>query len=191
MTASAIVREDIKRIVDLVGAGFDRLNGKHLLITGGTGFVGSYLLETVAYLNDHVLTKACHLYAVTRNPRKVASRFPHLIRRPEFTLIEGDARRLELPPVSWDFIIHAAAPSDARVFVQDPLDTLDTIVGGTKTALAAAVEAGTEAFLMVSSGAVYGQQPAERAWLSEDYGGAPDLRHAVGRVSDVLATISI
>jgi dTDP-glucose 4,6-dehydratase len=178
VAVSVIVQEDIKTIVSRVGAGFDRLNGKNLLITGGTGFVGSYLLETVAYLNDHLLSKACHLYAVTRNPQKVSTRFPHLVRRPEFTLIEGDVRKLLLPPVPWNFVIHAAAPSDARIFVQDPLDTLDTIVGGTKAVLAAAAEAGVEAFLMISSGAVYGQQPAECKRLREDYSGAPDLHES-------------
>lgn len=177
MTASTIVREDIKTIANMVGAGFDRLNGKNLLITGGTGFVGSYLLETVAYLNDHVLSKACHLYAVTRNLQKVEARFPHLTRRPEFTLIEGDVRKLLLPPIPWDFVIHAAAPSDAGVFLQDPLGTVDTIIDGTRALLTVAAQAPVSAFLMVSSGAVYGQQPPEREWLREDYGGGPDLRN--------------
>ena len=176
MSGSAIIREDIEAIVERLGDEVERLNGKNFLITGGTGFVGTYLLETMAYLNDHVLSRACHLYAVTRNPQKVAVRLPHLLSRPEFTLIEGDIRRLPLPSLPWDFVIHAAAPSDAKVFLQEPLDTLDTIIEGTRATLVAAAEAKAEAFLMVSSGAVYGQQPAECIWMSEDYAGAPDLR---------------
>lgn len=176
VTTSPIVQEDIRRIVDLVGTRFDRLSGKDLLITGGTGFVGSYLLETLAYLNDQALSKACHLYVVTRNPGKVAARFPHLTGRSEFTLIDCDVRRLRLPSVPWDLIIHAAGPSDARAFLQDPLGTLDTIVDGTRAVLTVAAEAGVKAFLMVSSGAVYGQQPPEHQWLREDYLGAPNLQ---------------
>lgn len=195
MVASAIVREDIKAIVNSVGDGFSQLNGKNLLITGGTGFVGSYLLETVAYLNDHILSKACHPYIVTRSPETVASRLPHLTSRPEFTLIQGDVRRLQLPPVSWNFVIHAAAPSDAAFFLQDPLGTVDTIIDGTRALLAVVAQAKVDTFLLVSSGAVYGQQPPERERIREDYGGGPDLcntRSAYGeakRLSELLCSI--
>ena len=176
MPTSRIVQEDVKRIVELVGDRLSRLNGKNLLITGGTGFVGSYLLETLAYLNDQVLIKPCQVYVTTRDPRKVAARFPDLCGRRDLTLLEGDVRTFRPPPVALDFVIHAAASSDANVFQQDMLGTMDTIVTGTKTALTIAAESGVENFLFVSSGAVYGHQPPEIPRLSEDYLGGPDLR---------------
>lgn len=177
-TASAIVREDLAAIVREVGDEFHRLSGKTLLVTGGTGFIGSYLLETVAYLNDHVLPKACRLYAVTRHPRQTAARFPHLVGRPEFTVIEQDVRSLRLPSISWDFVIHAAAPSDAREYLKDPLRTAQTIVAGTSALLEELAKVQPQSMLFVSTGLVYGEQPAAMPALQEDYRGGPYLATA-------------
>lgn len=178
MPTSKIVQEDVEAIVKLVGERFERLSGKNLLITGGTGFFGSYLLETMAYLNDQVLAKPCQVYAATRDPKRVAIRFPHLRSRSDITLLEGDVRTFRLPPVPLHFVVHAAASSDARIFQRDLVDTMDTIVGGTRAVLTMAAEAGVENFVFVSSGVVYGHQPAEQPWVREDYTGGPDLRHA-------------
>lgn len=172
---SSIIEEDVRTIVELVGTEVRRLAGKSLLITGGTGFVGSYLLETVAYLNDQVLDEPCRLSVMTRDAGRVATRFPHLHGRPDLTVIEADVRTFRPRPASWNFVIHAAAPSDVRVFIRDPVETVDTIVEGTKRVLSVAAEAGVEAFLFVSSGAVYGHQRSDLLWLSEEYAGGPDL----------------
>lgn len=180
MATSPVIQQDVKAIVDLVGEGFDRLSGKTLLITGGTGFIGSYLLETVAYLNDQVLAQPCQAYVTTRDPGKVAARFPHLCGRADLTLLECDVRAFRPVPVPLNFIIHAASPADVGVFMQDPFGNMETIVDGTKAVLTVAAEAGVEAFLFLSSGAVYGHQPADQPWLSEEYTGGPDLRNPRG-----------
>lgn len=175
---SPIVKEDLERIVKELGEDVHRLSGQDLLLTGGTGFVGSYLLGTLMVLNDEVLAKPCRLYAVTRNPDRVRARFPQWARRSDLILLEGDIRTIRIPTVPWAFIIHAAGPADSRLFIADPLGTGDTIVQGTRTILEAAVKAPVEALLFVSSGAVYGTQPPDRLWLSEDDRGGPDLTTA-------------
>jgi len=175
MATSPVIQQDVKAIVDLVGEGFDRLSGKTLLITGGTGFIGSYLLETVAYLNDQVLAQPCQAYVTTRDPGKVAARFPHLCGRADLTLIEGDVRTFKPLSMPLHFVIHAAAASDARVFLQDPLGAMETIADGTRAVLTIAADAEIEGFLFVSSGAVYGHQPADCLWVPETYTGGPDL----------------
>ena len=175
MTAPSVVRDDVKEIVRLAGKEFARLNGKTLLITGGTGFIGSYLIESLAYVNDHVLSNPCQVFVLTRNPAVVSARFPYLATREDFVLVEGDVRTVQPPSVPWHFVIHAAAPSDTRLFLRDPVGTMETIVDGTKAVLRAAARATPEAVLFVSSGAVYGYQPSALARLSEDYSGGPDL----------------
>lgn len=172
---SPIVEQDIARILEAVGDDFRRFSGQPLLLTGGTGFVGQYLLRTLLALNDRVLSEPCRIYVVTRNPGLAQARLPHLAHRPDVVLLEGDVRSVRLPSVPWRFVIHAAAPSDARVFSTDPLGTVDTIVEGTKAILRAAGEAKADACLFVSSGAVYGVQPPDRARLDEAYQGGPDL----------------
>lgn len=173
---SQIVQEDIANIVKAVGSGATRLSGKSLLMTGGTGFIGSYLLQTALYLNDHVLSQPCRITVTTRDARKLTSRFPAITDRSDLTVIATDVKSFRPSSRSWDFIIHAAGASDTRLFMQDPLETIATIVDGTRSLLQIAAESGVESFLFVSSGAVYGHQSRETPWLSEDYSGGPDLR---------------
>lgn len=175
MAVSPIIQEDVKTVADLVGSAFDRLSGKAILVTGGTGFIGRYLLETLAYVNDHVLTTPCRVYATTRNSDGVRARFPHLAGRKDLMLIETDIRTFRRSAEPCHFVIHAAAASDAKLFLKDPIGTADTIVEGTK-AVFASIGPELESFLFISSGAVYGNQPLDCLRLSEDYAGGPDLR---------------
>jgi len=178
VTTSEIVQEDIRAVVELVGGDFTRLSGKSLLITGGTGFIGRYLLETLMYVNDRLLSQPCRVYATTRNRSQVLVRCPDLRDRHDLVLIEGDIRAFEALPDPVHFVIHAAASSDVRQFLQDPLATVDTIVDGTRAVLTMVADMPLEAFLFVSSGAVYGSQPPERIWLAEDDRSGPDLGEA-------------
>lgn len=72
----------------LVGDRLHCLSVASLLITGGTGFIGSYLLETVAFLNDSTLEQTCRLSLITRNPEKAAVRLSHLARRSEYIVYQ-------------------------------------------------------------------------------------------------------
>lgn len=175
---SSVVKEDIQRIVKELGEDVLRLSGRDLLLTGGTGFVGGYLLGTLMALNDTVLAEPCRVHAVTRNPVRVRARFPEWVGRPDLVLLEGDVRTIRLPARPWAFIVHAAGPADARLFAAAPLGTADTIVEGTRAILNVASRSPVEAFLFVSSGAVYGTQPADRPWMGEDHLGGPDLTSA-------------
>ena len=72
---------------------------------------------------------------------------------------------------------------------------LDIIIGGTRRTLDFAVACGARRFLLTSSGAVYGKQPADVSHLAEDFAGAPDIgdpRSAYGegkRVAELLCAI--
>ena len=47
-----IIKEDIKDIVRRMGFDIQKLSGKKILLTGATGLIGSYFVETIVYLND-------------------------------------------------------------------------------------------------------------------------------------------
>ncbi len=144
------------------------LRGGCLLVTGGTGFVGAWLAETAAHLNDaHDFD--LRLILMARDTDRFAEAKPHLAGRPEVALLRQDVRILrDLPPdVTW--IVHAGATPDNRVHHSEPVRTCDTIVGGTKAVLDAAVRLPRlDGFLNLSSGLVYGPQPAALMRVPED-----------------------
>jgi dTDP-glucose 4,6-dehydratase len=173
---SSIILEDAHNVVQRVGSAFDSLEGRRIVLTGGTGFVGSNLIESVAFLNQQVFGKPCKMFIVARHPEGCAKRHPHLIQTKSLILIPGDIRTLNFPRESFDFIIHAASPADPITLARNPLETMEVIGEGTRRVLGMAVERGVERVLFLSSGAVYGPQPPGLDGIPEEFGGGPDIR---------------
>jgi len=154
-----IIQQDIEQVAKTVGTSLDRLRGKRLLITGGTGFIGTWLLETISWLNDR-WDHPCRVYVPTRSPETFIRKVPHLVRA-DIVLLPGNVRAFEYPDDRCDMIIHAAAPADPYTLDRDPLGVATTIVDGMRRVLELAAHKQVESFLFVSSGAVYGLQPPE------------------------------
>ena len=188
------VTQDIVRVVQLSKPSLARLAGKRLLITGGTGFLGTWLLETLAWFNMQS-ARACQIDVLTRQPEKFARKMPHLVERTDIHLLVGDVQRFTYPDRAYDFIIHAAAPADPGTHQREPLQVAETVVEGTQRVLEFARRQSVESFLFVSSGAVYGTQPPTLSHLPEDYAGGPvigDPRAAYGeakRYAEMLCTL--
>lgn len=161
------IRQDLATATgDSLGA-LEPLRGGHVLITGGTGFVGTWLAELIAFLNDtHDFGFQPILLA--RDTEAFRTAAPHLAGRPEFHLVRSDVRNLHDIPAEVTWIVHAGATPDNRVHHSDPLRTVETIVQGTKAVLEASVRLPRlDGFLNVSSGLVYGPQPADLERISE------------------------
>jgi len=129
-----IVQEDIESIFKIVGNDLNRLQGKRVLITGGTGFIGTWLLETISWLNKHS-NQPCKIYVPTRNSEAFARKEPHLVPNPEIVLLPGDIVDFKYPDDDCNFIIHAAAPGEPRAINHDSLGVTETIVRGTRRVL--------------------------------------------------------
>lgn len=147
------------------------LRQKKLFITGGTGFVGCWLLEALLWA-DHTLALGLDLTVLSRNPGAFAVKAPHLAGHRALRLVQGNTADLAAVDGRFDMLIHAATDvakpnGDARTTYQDMVD-------GTAQALALAERCQAERFLLISSGAVYGRQPTSLERVAEAYRGAPD-----------------
>ncbi len=147
------------------------LQGKHLFITGGTGFLGTWLLELLRVLNeDYQFNTRVTIFS--RNSKNFADRWPHLGTREWVRFQEGDIRYLGEIPQDTKHIIHAAALTDRRFFSSQPTIVAETNSIGTARVLKACLLLeNLEKFLVLSSGLVYGAQSWETERISEDYAG--------------------
>jgi len=164
-----ILEQDLDAVQAVLAPLWWRLAGARVFMTGGTGFIGRWMLEALARADIDV-----EAVILSRDPAAFAARVPHLARR--FQLIEGDVTGFTPPSGSFTHVIHAATDASAALNANDPRRMFDTIVTGTRHALDFAIERGAERFFFLSSGAVYGAQPWEVTHVSEDWMGGPDPR---------------
>jgi dTDP-glucose 4,6-dehydratase len=184
---------DLNHILDHTRDLWEELRGERIFITGGTGFFGSWLLESFLWANQKLDLKARAL-VLTRRPDSVKRSLPHLVLNPSIGLHEGDVRNFEFPRGAYSYVIHAATETDPQLSSIDPLDKFTANVEGTRRVLDFALASGARKLLFTSSGAVYGRQPSDMTHIPEDYPGAPDtgdVTTAYGqskRVSEFLWT---
>ena len=136
---------------------WDDLRGARLFITGGTGFFGCWLLESLLWA-DEQLGLGASAVVLTRSPAAFARKAPHLAGHPAIQLHEGDVRGFTYPSGPFSHVIHAATEASATLNAEAPLRMFDTIVEGTWRVLALARRVGARKFLFTSSGG--GLRPA-------------------------------
>lgn len=163
------------------------LRGASIFITGGTGFVGTWLLQSLTWADDqfNLQVKAT---VVSRNPDAFAAKSPHLATHRALTLVEGDACAFPYPEGEFPFVIHAATECYFAAVPEHPLSTFDRDLKATRRVLEFARTHGTRRLLFTSSGAMYGKQPPDLTHIPEDYAGAPstmDLQSSYGQAKRI------
>ncbi len=172
MDSRAVIKDDIKDVISALGADVNRLSGKTVLITGPSGLLGSYLVDTIAELNDRkILEYPCRVIGLSRSPVTPLSRLGHLLGRTDMNFIVHDVAQPLPLKEKIDFIIHAAGRSAPAIFQADPLGTIDVNIGGIRWLLDYAKDSNVESVLYMSSGEIYGNPPPEFIPTSETYAG--------------------
>ena len=165
--------DDLDGVLAQTAGLWEDLRGSRVLITGGTGFFGCWMLETLLRANARLGVGASAV-VLTRNARAFTGKAPRLASNSAVTLLQGDIRGWTWSGGALSHVIHAGTETQAPVTPDDRRRVFDTIVEGTRRTLDAAERAGATRFLMTSTGAVYGRQPAALLRVGEDYTGAPD-----------------
>lgn len=120
------------------------LNGKSILITGGTGSFGQKFIETVLALH-----KPARLIVYSRDELKqyeMAQRFSPE-KYPAMRYFIGDVRdrdRLSLAMRGVDYVIHAAALKHVPIAEYNPMECIRTNVDGAENVVRAAMDAGVK-----------------------------------------------
>jgi dTDP-glucose 4,6-dehydratase len=185
--------QDLDHVLNHTGDIWADLRGERIFVTGGTGFVGSWLLESLLWANRR-MSLGIRCSVLTRNPAAFVARLPHLACDEAVTLCAGDAADFEFPDGSFPFIVHAASGRYSDPKPESPVGSFDGDVAATRAVLEFARTRGARRFLFTSSGAVYGKQPPQMKHIPEDYPGAvlaSDVSAAYGhakRTSEFLCS---
>jgi nucleoside-diphosphate-sugar epimerase len=164
-----VIIEDLEEIAAAID--YSDLYGARVLVTGASGFLAAYMVETLLFLNEQNPSRKIKVIGLARNREKAHQRFSQYLTRKDFELIiQPVETRLEIEG-DLDFIIHAASQASPKHFGTDPVGTLSANIFGTHELLQLARQKKCRAFLFFSSGEVYGQvSPSQIPIKETDYG---------------------
>jgi len=165
--------QDLEHVFNLTDSLWNDMRGERLFVTGGTGFFGSWLLESFLHINKKKKLGA-KITVLSRSTQSYLEKMPHLQNWKDLDWIQGDVKDFSFPDGTYSFIIHAATEASAELTRTNPGKMFETIVSGTKRTLEFADKCGAKKLLFISSGAVYGLQPSEILHIPEEYIGGPD-----------------
>ena len=138
----------------------------NILVTGGAGFIGSNLCETLIEKGHHV---TCLDNFATGKMENLETLLPH----PNFKLITGDIRSLDdcrNATSGVDYVFHEAALGSVPRSITDPITTNDVNVSGFLNMLVASRDAGVKRFIYAASSSTYG-----------DSASLPKIEEVIGR----------
>jgi len=134
----------------------------NVLVTGGTGFVGSHLCEALVKRGDRVV--ALDNFDPSYPREQKLQNVIRLRDHARFDLVERDLNTPEsvievLAGGSFDIVVHLAAKTGIRASMRNPSAYIETNLGGTASLLEAMTRTGCRRLVFASSSSVYGHNP--------------------------------
>lgn len=172
-----IVERDVEAIAaSLTKEELNRCEGSRFLISGGAGFLGSYLLASFAVLNRKYLDKPCRVVSLDNYLTGTKTGVAAHIQDSHISFTQGDVRtplRIDGP---LDYIVHAAGVASPVYYQKFPVETIESAFIGAKNLLECAREKRVKGFLLLSSSEIYGDP---------DPNFIPTPEHYYGNVSSI------
>ncbi len=162
-----IVKQDILRIASS-GISWEKLQNKTVLVTGATGFIGSFIIKSLlervkAYGAD------IKIVAFVRDSKRASQKFSDYEDLGRITYVEQDMLEEINADVKADFVVHCASNAAPDMYSKDPVGTMRINFIGTDNMLKLAKRCGAQKFLYVSTIEVYGKTNVEEIG-EEDFG---------------------
>lgn len=159
---------------------FEPFENSSVLITGATGLLGSILAKSlIAYSQKN--NAGITIYACCRSREKyerIFSGYRCRALRPVFS----DVERLDISSLCIDWIVHGASITDSRTFIERPVETIETAVGGTRNLLRQCAGKKLKGFVYLSSLEVYG--------AFNDFDGIKNVMESDGGYIDTMSVRS-
>lgn len=172
------MQKDLNFINRQLAEEFGRMAGKRLFISGGAGFLGYYLVQSVLHFNDaNPLDRKIELIVCDNYIRGLPAWLEPLAKRPDCKLLKHDITSPlpeEVGPIH--YAIHAASIASPTFYRKHPIETMDANVNGLRLLLEKCQkqqEAGNsiEGLLFFSTSEIYGDPPPDQIPTAETYRG--------------------
>ena len=162
------INNDIDEIITRTRDILDQLANKHIVLTGGRGFLGRYLTEIFFKYNE-ILDKPIKLTVIDNLSvsGKLGITWPNYS---NFKFIKADASKKIHLGKDVDFIVHAAGIASPYYYRSKPLETLDVAVNGLRNVLNSASENNAK-IIFFSSSEIYGDPDPKFVPIKETYRG--------------------
>jgi dTDP-glucose 4,6-dehydratase/UDP-glucuronate decarboxylase len=172
-----VVGDDLESACERLREELGSLAGRRLLITGGAGFLGYYLVQVPLAWNGLGLGEPIRVTVFDNYARGVPRWLEVLHQDPHLELLRHDITDplpVDMPP--FDYVIHAASIASPTFYRQHPIETMDANVDGLRQLLDWADERGAdgsplEGFLFFSTSEIYGDPPPDAIPTPETYRG--------------------
>jgi len=189
------ILSDLEEINQNSISDFEEIVNKPLVITGASGFVGTWM--TLSWISARKkFNGQGRLLVTSRNPQTLLPLTNVIDEFSPITTLSSDICNFHIPDEFRNGnLIHAATPASAALNLNDPARMLKIIIEGQERVLAEAVRVNNKV-LFLSSGAVYGRQPLDLSHISEDWEGAPQIEdtnsayHEGKRVAELMGNIA-
>lgn len=148
------------------------IQGRHILITGASGLIGSTVAEMLFFLNREQ-TAGNTLFLAGRNKKRIEDRFHEWTEGEDYHFVQYDAMagQLEqrLGDIRIDDVIHGASNSDPVSYAKSPVETMMVNLLGTREVLEYMQHSLCKRLLYISSSEVYGNRDGNSPFREEDY----------------------
>jgi UDP-glucuronate decarboxylase len=134
MNATKVIDDDLSYIIDSLSEEFSVLSGHRLLLTGGGGFLGYYLVQSIVRWNQLAAKNKCESIdlVVYDNFMRGMPEWLNILEGKGFLTVKKHNVNDPLPDDMGDvsYIIHAASIASPIFYRKNPIETMDANVNG-------------------------------------------------------------